>query len=101
MWVASRQPNADPNVRIFLQGSKHAGFLVLNGQARTSRDTARIDELRSPLMKTWFTDGKEDARISVICVTPVSGYYWDNKHGNLVAATKMVIGAVLGHSLDD
>ena len=91
----------DPKVRIFLQGSKHAGFLMLDGQATISRDPARIDELWNPIMKTWFTDGKDDARITVICVTPTDGYYWDNKHGSLVAATKMVIGAAIGKTLDD
>ena len=88
-------------MRIFLQGSEHAGFLMLDGHATISRDKERIDELWSPIMKTWFTEGKEDARITVICVTPTSGYYWDNKHGSLVAATKMVIGAAIGKTLDD
>ena len=52
-------------------------------------------------MKTWFTEGKEDPRITLIKVTPTSGYYWDNKHGGLVAAVKMVIGASIGKTLDD
>ena len=93
--------NADPKVRILLQGSKHAGFLMLDGLASISRDPARIEELWSPIMKTWFTEGEEDPRITVICVTPTGGYYWDNKHGELVAATKMVIGAAIGKTLDD
>lgn len=97
----NQEINADPKVRIFLQGSEHAGFLMLDGHATISRDKERIDELWSPIMKTWFTEGKEDARITVICVTPTSGYYWDNKHGSLVAATKMVIGAAIGKTLDD
>ena len=37
----------------------------------------------------------------MIKVTPTSGYYWDNKHGDLVAATKMVVGAAIGKTLDD
>lgn len=97
----NQEINADPKVRILLQGSKHAGFLMLDGHATISRDPARIDELWSPIMKTWFTDGKEDARITVICVTPTDGYYWDNKHGGLVAATKMMVGAAIGKTLDD
>ena len=52
-------------------------------------------------MKTWFTGGQDDPRITVIKVTPTSGYYWDNKHGDLVAATKMVVGAAIGKTLDD
>ncbi|TDK30685.1 pyridoxamine 5'-phosphate oxidase family protein [Luteimonas terrae] len=92
---------ADPAVRLYLQSSKHSGFLALDGHASISRDKAKIDALWSPIMKTWFTDGKDDARITVIKVTPTTGYYWDNKHGDFVAATKMAIGAAIGRTLDD
>ena len=97
----NQEIEADPKVRIFLQGSENAGFLMLDGQATISRDKERIDDLWNPIMKTWFTEGKDDPRITAICVTPTGGYYWDNKHGGLVAATKMVIGAVIGKTLDD
>ena len=92
---------ADPSVRLYLQSAKHSGFLVLHGHASISRDPQRIDDLWNPIMKTWFTEGKDDPRITVIKVAPQSGYYWDNKHGELVAATKMVIGATIGKTLDD
>ena len=97
----NREIEADPQVRIFMQGSKHSGFLVLDCTAHIHRDQALIDELWDPIMKTWFTEGKGDPRITVIEVAPVSGYYWDTKHGSLVAATKMVIGAAIGKTLDD
>jgi len=97
----NREIEADPKVRLFFQGGKHAGFLTLEGHATIGRDPARIDELWSPIMKTWFTEGKDDPRITVIKVAPTGGYYWDNKHGGLVAATKMVIGAAIGKTLDD
>lgn len=92
---------ADPAVRLFLQSSKHSGFLALDGHATISRDRAQIDALWNPVMKTWFTGGKDDPRVTVLKVVPTSGYYWDNKHGELVAATKMVIGAAIGKTLDD
>jgi hypothetical protein len=37
----------------------------------------------------------------VIKFTPHEGYYWDTKHGNLVAFAKMAVGAALGKTLDD
>lgn len=91
----------NPLVWLFFQGSEHSGFVSLHGRATVGRDTAKIEELWSPLMKTWFTEGKEDARITTIAVRPLSGYYWDNKHGDLVAGAKMAIGAALGTTLDD
>ena len=97
----NREIEADPQVRIFLQGDKHSGFLVLEGTATIHRDKALIGELWNPVMKTWFTEGKDDPRITVVKVTPTDCYYWDNKHGNAVAGVKMLIGAAIGVTLDD
>ena len=52
-------------------------------------------------LKTWFTEGIDDPRITVIRFAPEGGYYWDNKHGNAVAGIKMLIGAAIGKTLDD
>lgn len=91
----------NPTVRLYFQGSKNSDFLVIDGTATISHDKERIDELWKPIMKTWFTEGKNDPRISVIKVEPVEGYYWDTKHGMGVAGIKMVIGAAVGKTLDD
>lgn len=91
----------DPSVQLFFQGSAHSAFLSLYGSATLSKDKEKIDELWEPIMKTWFTEGKDDPRISVIRVTPTEGYYWDNKHGNAVAFVKMLTGAVVGKTYDD
>jgi hypothetical protein len=60
--------------------------------ARRMQQRMKIEELWSPLIKTWFTEGVDDPRITVIKVTPTEGYYWDNKHGSAVAGVKMLIG---------
>ena len=83
------------------QGSPHSDFLQLTGHATISRDKAKIKELWEPVIKTWFTKGVDDPRITVIKVTPTEGYYWDNKHGNAVAGAKMMIRAMIGKTLDD
>lgn len=93
--------SVESSVDLFFQGSEHSDFLHLVGRATISRDRARIDDLWEPILKTWFTEGKDDPRITVIEVTPVDGYYWDNKHGNVVAGAKMLLGAALGKTLDD
>jgi general stress protein 26 len=91
----------DSSVKLYFQGSAHSDFLQLNGTAAILKDKERIKELWSPLIKTWFTEGVDDPRITVIKVTPTDGYYWDTKHGNAVAGVKMLIGAALGKTLDD
>lgn len=91
----------DSWVQLFFQGSAHSDFLTISGQATITKDKKIIEELWEPLLKTWFTEGKDDPRISAIKFMPKEGYYWDNKHGNAVAFVKMLAGAALGKTLDD
>ncbi len=91
----------DPRVRLYFQGSARSDFLELSGMADVSKDEDRIRELWEPVLKTWFTEGVNDPRITVIRVTPTEGYYWDTKHGTAVAGVKMLLGAVVGKTLDD
>lgn len=91
----------NPTVELFFQGTSNSDMLHLKGSATVSQDKAKIDELWSFVLKTWFTEGKDDPRITVIKVTPVDAYYWDNKHGNAIAGAKMLIGAAVGVTLDD
>ena len=91
----------DPQVHLLFQGSEHSDFLSVYGTASISRDQAKIKELWSPILKTWFTGGLDDPRITVIEVKTREGYYWDNKHGNTVAFAKILVGAAIGQTLDD
>ena len=91
----------DPSVTLYFQGSAHSDFLRVRGRATVSTDKAKIKELWEPILKTWFTEGIDDPRITVIRFTPTDGYYWDTKHGNTVAGVKMLIGAAIGKTLDD
>ena len=88
-------------VVLLFQGSTHSDFLQLSGIASVSRDPEKIKELWEAVLKTWFTEGVDDPRITVIKVVPDQGHYWDNKHGNMVAGIKMMIGAISGKTLDD
>jgi general stress protein 26 len=91
----------DAGVRLYFQGGKHSDFLLLDGTAVISRDRYRIRELWKPIMKTWFTEGEDDPRITVIKFIPSEGYYWDTKHSIAVAGVKMLIGAATGRTMDD
>ncbi|WP_448698422.1 pyridoxamine 5'-phosphate oxidase family protein [Mucilaginibacter sp. AW1-3] len=91
----------EPLVHLFFQATPHSGFVDVYGIASITDDQAKIDELWKPLAKVWFQGGKDDPRISAIKVTPSRGYYWDNKHGNLIAFAKMAVSLVIGKTLDD
>ncbi|MFC5461858.1 pyridoxamine 5'-phosphate oxidase family protein [Massilia niabensis] len=92
---------ANPHVKLFFQESTHAGFMELDATAVVSQDKAKIKELWDFMLKTWFTGGEDDPRITVIQVIPKGGYYWDNKHGQAIAGAKMLVGAAIGKTLDD
>ena len=91
----------DDAVQLLFQGDPHTDFMSVFGHATISKDQDKIDDLWNPILKTWFTEGKDDPRITVIKVTPSEGYYWDSKHGKIVAFAKMAVGAVIGKTLDD
>jgi general stress protein 26 len=55
-------------VVLLFQGSPHSDFLQLSGTASVSRDPQKIKELWEPVLKTWFTEGVDDPRITVIKV---------------------------------
>lgn len=93
--------NNDPFVHLLFQGSRYSDFLNIYGLASVSDDKKKIDELWVPILKTWFTEGKDDPRITVIKVEPTEAYYWDNKHGNAIAFAKQSIGSIFGKTIDD
>ena len=91
----------DPNVTLYFQGSAHSDFLTLRGTVSISRDKEKIKQLWEPVVKTWFTEGVDDPRITVIRFASKDGYYWTTKHGKAIAGVKMLIGAAIGTTLDD
>ena len=108
MWFLSpsdshknKQLKADEHVQLLFQGSSYSDFMTLYGKATISKDKEKIKELWQPILKTWFTEGVDDPRISVIKVEPTRGYYWDTKHNMLVGMVKRVAGAIMGKTLDD
>lgn len=97
----NKEIQQDSSVQLLFQGSAHSDFLTLYGTASISTDKNKIDALWDPMMKTWFTEGKEDPRITVIKFNPTQGYYWDTKHSMAVSMIKRAIGAIKGETLDD
>ena len=97
----NRELALDPSVTLYFQASPHSDFLRLEGGATVSADRVKIQELWEPVLQTWFTEGVDDPRITVIKIAPSGGYYWDTKHGTFVAGVKMLIGAVTRQTLDD
>jgi general stress protein 26 len=91
----------DPNVQLLFKGSDYSDFLSIYGIANVSKNKEKIKELWEPILKTWFTDGVDDSRITVIKIEPLEGYYWDTKNNMLVGLIKRLAGAATGKTMDD
>ena len=91
----------DSFIQLLFQGSDYSDFLNLYGRASINQDKEKIKELWEPILKTWFTDGVDDSRLSVIKFEPQEGYYWDTKHNMAIGLIKRVTGAIMGKTLDD
>jgi general stress protein 26 len=97
----NQQILSDPQVNLLFKGLPHSDFLSIYGHATITTDHAIINELWEPILKTWFTEGENDPRITAIKVEPLEGYDWDTKHGTGVAFVKQLVGAAIGKTLDD
>jgi general stress protein 26 len=91
----------DPRVTLFFKEGDNGGHLKLDGTATLVTDPATIHRLWSPKMRAWFTEGEDDPRISLLRVDPISGEYWDNRHGAAIAGIKMLFGAIVGKRVNE
>lgn len=90
---------SDKNVQLFFSHPSKSSYLVVNGDASIIVDKEKIEELWTPVAKIWFKEGKEDANISIIKVTPTNAYYWDTDGNKMVNFLKMVASVVTGENL--
>lgn len=91
----------NPKAQLLFQGSSFSNYLSLYGSVKISQNKTKIHELWQPTMKTWFTEGEDDPRITVLEFIPTEGYYWDTKNGIAVATVKQLFGAIVGETYDD
>lgn len=95
----NREIQMNPNVRLFYSHPGKSSFLIISGKADISYDRATIEELWSPLDKTWFKDGVDDPTISLIRVRPTDAHFWDTKGNQFVNFFKMVASVATGTTL--
>jgi general stress protein 26 len=96
----NREIKIDNKVDLIFNGGNDK-FLSIHGTAEISFDKEKIKELWQPIVKIWFKQGVDDPNISVIKVSYVDGYYWDTKHGKMLAMAKMAYSLMSGKTMDD
>jgi len=90
----------DQDVQLIFSKNSDAHFLNVFGKATILRDKAKLDEVWNGLAKAWFTEGKDDPKITLIKVQPTEAYYWDTKDGKMISLIKIAAAAVTGKSMD-
>lgn len=71
-------------------------YVTVMGTAEVVKDQAKINDLWSDFLKTWFPNGKDDPRIALLKVSVHSGEYWDRPGGQVVKLFEMAKGAITG-----
>jgi len=97
--VKNREIELDNHVRLFYSHPGKDSYLIVNGKAELVFDQATIEELWNPAIKAWFPEGKDDPNISVVKVSPSSGYYWDTKGSKMINFIRMVASVASGKNI--
>jgi len=90
----------DNDVQLVFAKNANSHFLSIFGTATIYKDRAHVEDVWTPIAKTWFEEGKEDPDATVIKVQPTDAYYWDTKDGKMISVIKMAVGAITGN-VDD
>jgi len=88
-----REMSADSTSLVF-QSDRDSAYLYLTGQAEQVQDRAKMKELYTPIVRTWFPDGLDDPRLTLIRFDAAKGHFWDSPGGMiqvLAAFTKSVV----------
>lgn len=80
-------------------GNSH--YLSVYGHADVFKDKEKAEELWSPIAKAWVKGGADDPGLVIIRVKPASGYYWDTKHGKVVALFTIAAAMISNKVMDD
>jgi len=71
-------------------------FLSVSGPSKMLIDRALINELWSPLMKTWFPKGQDDPSLALLRIHIDHAEYWDAPRSAMVRVVALAASAVSG-----
>jgi general stress protein 26 len=76
----------DSNVLLSYSEPKKQIYVSVAGKAQIVEDKAKIKELWSEPLRTWFPDGPEKSAIALIRVDAEAAEYWDSPSGVVLYA---------------
>jgi general stress protein 26 len=86
----------DTTVTLFFQNDSDNRYLQLDGRASLSKDKVKMRELYTPILKTWFPEGLDDAHLTLIRFDATRGTYWESPGGVLQFAAAFATSIVTG-----
>ena len=89
-----REIREDASVSLVFQNDADSRYLQLNGAATVVSDPAKMRELYTPMVKTWFPGGIDDPHITLVRFDATGGSFWESPGGMLqmmAAFTKAVV----------
>ena len=87
---------ANPNVSVAFSDPDDQNYVMMAGTAAVLNDRAKIAELWSEPMRTWFPEGKDDPEIRLIKVDVHRAEYWDSPSSAVVYAYGYVKAVLTG-----
>ncbi len=90
----NKEIHNDDKVQLFYSHTSNYEYLSIFGRAEIVNDRSKIEELWTPMAKTWLKEGKDDPDISLIKVMPEDAYYWDTKNNKMISLIKFAMGTI-------
>ena len=91
IWFFSRardpkiqELKADSQINLAFSDPNAQDYVSVSGKAEIIRDQAKVKELWSEGLRTWFPQGPDDPNIALIRVHPSGGEYWDSPSRTLL-----------------
>ena len=79
-----------------LQSESSHAYIFIEGSAAEVNDRAKMEELYSPLIRTWFPKGLEDPNLTLIRFDAEHIAYWDSPGGMLQVLAAFAKSVVTG-----
>lgn len=90
------QLRTHPEVNVSFSNDKRSEWTSISGRAETVHDRAKVDELWSAPLKTWFPDGKDTPGLTLIRVEADTAEYWESSSSKVVRLIGAARAAVTG-----